>query len=107
MTKPLAVAGGFFWITMNIIETVDNFLTEHKIILNKHVPFKVLQLHCEERQDIYGLFRKKSTLKKVLLKWFWEIKNKLFIGNSGCFVLGIYISLHYIYNYNLNNLDKM
>jgi hypothetical protein len=32
MTKPLAVAGGFFWITMNIIETVDNFLTEHKII---------------------------------------------------------------------------
>jgi hypothetical protein len=57
MTKPLAVAGGFFWITMNIIETVDNFLTEHKIILNKHVPFKVLQLHCEERQDIYGLFR--------------------------------------------------
>ena len=34
MTEPLAVAGGFFWITMNIIETVDNFLTEHKIILN-------------------------------------------------------------------------
>ena len=42
---------------MNIIETLDNFLTEHKIILNKHVPFKVLQLHAEERQDLYGLFR--------------------------------------------------
>ncbi len=57
MIKPLAVAGGFFWTTMNIIETVDNFLAEHKIILNKHVPFKVLQLHAEERQDLYGLFR--------------------------------------------------
>jgi len=44
-------------MTMNIIETVDNFLAEHKIILNKHVPFKVLQLHAEERQDLYGLFR--------------------------------------------------
>jgi len=35
---------------------------------------------------------------------FLNIQNKLFIGNSGCFVLGIYISLHYIYNYNLSNL---
>jgi hypothetical protein len=42
---------------MKIIETLDNFLTEHKITLNKHVPFKVLQLHAEERQDLYGLFR--------------------------------------------------
>ena len=42
---------------MNIIETLDNFLTEHKIILNNHVPFKVLQLHAEERQDFYGLSR--------------------------------------------------
>jgi hypothetical protein len=42
---------------MNIIETLDNFLTERKITLNKHVPFKVLQLHAEERQDLYGLFR--------------------------------------------------
>ena len=42
---------------MNIIEILDNFLTEHKIILNKHVPYKALQLHAEERQDLYGLFR--------------------------------------------------
>jgi len=33
-----------------------------------------------------------------------NINNKLFIGNSGCFVLGIYIPLQYIYNYNVNNL---
>lgn len=42
---------------MNVIQTIDNYLTENKIIFTKHVPYKLLQLHCSERQDYYGFFR--------------------------------------------------
>jgi len=45
---------------INLTEKVKSILDDHQIILNKHVPYKVLQCNYKERQDVYGLERKFS-----------------------------------------------
>lgn len=45
---------------LNLAEDVKKILAEHEIILNKHVPFKVLQCNYIEVQNVYGLERRFS-----------------------------------------------
>ena len=65
----------------DIIEKVQNIITNDNIILNKHVPFKVLQLNYLEKQSFYGLYRSFSVYcvsNNNMIKVEAKIKNDFF-----------------------------
>jgi hypothetical protein len=65
----------------DIIEKVQNIITNDNIILNKHVPYKVLQLNYLEKQSFYGLYRSFSIYcvsNNNMIKVEAKIKNDFF-----------------------------
>lgn len=87
----------FIYIFLNLLNFADGV---NGVAISLGI-FFITVLGIERKEFLSSEIVVIITLLSLL---FLNIQNKLFIGNSGCFVLGIYISLHYIYNYNLSNL---
>jgi UDP-GlcNAc:undecaprenyl-phosphate GlcNAc-1-phosphate transferase len=87
----------FIYIFLNLLNFADGV---NGVAISLGI-FFIIVLGIERKEFLSSEIIVIITLLSLL---FFNIQNKLFIGNSGCFVLGIFISLHYIYNYNLNNL---